>query len=218
MNVLRPVALRGAAALAAVVVDSLEGVEPGLTLLERGFAAGETLVDLVAIDSRRRLVALVVEVSADTGAAVRALEAAAWCGENAGLLGRAFARADLDLAGPVRAMLVAGHLSDRALRVLRSLGPVAPDAVECRVFELNGERCVYYERVGRSGGPEGGRRSVPASVLEATPPVTSAEPGPGAAEPLAAAPADAPEQTAAERARAMIDRLQALNFRQAFNS
>jgi len=207
MNVLTPVPLRSAAALAAVVAESLESVEAGGAVLARGFVAGETVVDLLAVDAERRPVAIVTELEADTAAVVRAIEAAAWCRETPGLLARAFPDASLDTTGPVRVVLVAGHLSDRALRLLRALGPQAPEALECRVFELNGERCVSYEAVGERGArtAERGARSRPAE-------------GAPVSREAVAAPRETGDDEAAERARRLIERLETLTFRGAFPS
>jgi len=189
-------------------------VDPGLTLLERDFAAGETLVDILAIDGARRLVTLVVEPDADAAAVVRALEAAAWCRDNWALVGRLFAGADLDLTEPVRAVLVARRLGDRALRLLRALGGLAPTAFECRVFEAGGERYVCYETAAPSAGREEGRRGGGADGAE---PAAAAEVTP-ARQLRAAEPREEGEAEAAARAQSMIARLEALRLRQAFQS
>ncbi len=208
MTVLKPIVPRTAAALVALVAESIEGLEPGLAVLARGFAAGEVLVDLVAIDSRRSLVTVVVEVDAETPAVVRALEAAAWCRDNGALLGRIFADAKVDLTAPVRSILVVRRQSDRALRLLRALGPMAPATVECRVFELNGERCVCYEPAEEPGGPEGPGRSRPGrELVSAVARVGDPSGSEGSAD-----------ATAAQRAKSMIERLEALRFREAFQS
>ena len=214
MKPLKPIVTRNAGALAGVVAQSLPGVDPGLTLLERDFAAGETLVDILAIDGARRLVTLVVEPDADAAAVVRALEAAAWCRDNWALIGRLFAGADLDLTEPVRAVLVARRLGDRALRLLRALGALAPTAFECRVFEAGGERYVCYETAAPSAGREEGRRGGGADGAE---PAAAAEVTP-ARHVRAAEPREEGEAEAAARAQSMIARLEALRLRQAFQS
>jgi len=211
MKPLKPIVTRNAGALAGVVAQSLPAVDPGLTLLERDFAAGETLVDILAIDGARRLVTLVVEPDADAAAVVRALEAAAWCRDNWALVGRLFAGADLDLTEPVRAVLVARRLGDRGLRLLRALGALAPTAFECRVFEAGGERYVCYETAAPGAGREEGRRggeAEPAAAAAVTP----------APHGRAAEPREGGEAEAAARAQSMIARLEALRLRQAFQS
>ena len=214
MKPLKPILTRNAGALAGVVAQSLPTVDPGLTLLERGFAAGETLVDILAIDGARRLVTLVVELDADPTAVVRALEAAAWCRDNWALVGRLFAGADLDLTEPVRAILVARRLGDRALRLLRALGPLAPAAFECRVFEAGGERYVCYETAAPGAGREEGRIGGGADGAE---PTAAADVTP-APHGRAAGPREGGEAEAAARAESMIARLEALRLRQAFQS
>lgn len=195
MNVLTPVAIASAEALAAVVAESLASVEPGLGVAARGFAAGEALVDLVAVDERGGLVAVVVEVEAGPAAVLRAIEAAGWCRENAALVGRLFAGADP--AVPTRALVVARRVGERARRLLRTLGRGAPAACECRVFELGGQRCVSYEPAWEPAGAGG----------------AEAEEGAGADGPPGGV-----EPEARERARGMIEQLEALRFRQAFQS
>ena len=214
MKSLKPIVTRNAGALAGIVAQSLPAVDPGLTLLERDFAAGETLVDILAIDGARRLVTLVVEPDADAAAVVRALEAAAWCRDNWALVGRLFAGADLDLTEPVRAVLVARRLGDRALRLLRALGALAPTAFECRVFEAGGERYVCYETAAPGAGREEGRRGGGADGAE---PAGAADVTP-ARHGRAAGPREGGEAEAAARAQSMIARLEALRLRQAFQS
>ena len=222
MKPLRPIVTRSAGALAGVVAESLQAMDPGLTLLERGFAAGETLVDILAIDAARRLVTLVVELDADAAAVVRALEAAAWFRDNWALVGRLFAGADLDLTEPARPVLVARHLGDRALRLLRALGAVAPTAFECQVFEGSGERYVSYERATHGSSREEGRRSTP-DAPAGLPAPSEARPDRPEARPdrsprAAAEPRERGVSDAAERAQSMIARLEALRLRQAFQS
>jgi hypothetical protein len=214
MKPLRPIVTRSGGALAGVVAETLQAMESGLTLLERGFAAGETLVDILAIDAAHRLVTVVVELDADAAAVVRALEAAAWCRDNWALVGRLFAGADLDLTEPARPVLVARHLGDRALRLLRALGAVAPTAFECQVFEGTGERYVSYERATHGGSREEGRRGAP----DAAEPAAPTEARPGRRPRAAAEPPERSESDAAERAQSMIARLEALRLRQAFQS
>jgi hypothetical protein len=208
MRVLRPVTLSSAAALVAVVADSLHEIEPGLRELERAFVAGDALVDLVAIDGRRRLVAIVADPDGDAAAIVRALDATTWCREHEALLKRVFGAAGVDFTAPIRSVLVAPRIPEPCRRVLRALGPLGPAAVECRVFELGGERCVAYERVESPGRPEGGGRDGDGgSELAADSAVTEA---------AATSDTRPAEPGAAERAQRLISRLEALRFRQAF--
>lgn len=120
-------------ALAAVVVECLPHLEPGLTLLSRASNAGEVVVDVTARDARGRLVLIVCDVVAGPETVLRALEGVAFWREHPGLARRLFAGAGTDGAGP-RAFAVATRFTDRALRLCRALGAVAPVPVECRVL------------------------------------------------------------------------------------
>lgn len=214
MNVLKPVALGSGTALAALVAESLTGIEPGLSLLERHFTDRDVRVDLLAVDARRHLVVVVVDLEVDAVTVVRALEATVWCQEHATLLARMFARADVDPVAEPRTILVASRFSDRSMRALRTLGAAAPSAVECRAFELGGERCVSYTAVGEP--TRRGDRTPDAPVVERTPvPPAVAEVG----TELVPAPTESTrdaEPAATERAQSLIARLEALRFRQAF--
>ncbi len=214
MNVLKPVAIRSGATLAAVVAESLAGIEPGLSLLDRDFAAPDARVDLLAVDGRRHLVLIIVDAEADTATVVRALEVTAWCREHAALLARMFPRADVDPAAEVRAIVVASRLSERSLRALRALGAALPRAVECRAFELDGERCVSYTTVGEAAAHEARGGGGPSGEPEAAPPAIDAVGTPPVPAPIE--PPRPAEPAPAERAQHLIARLEALRFRQAF--
>ena len=83
-------------------------------------------------------------------------------------------------------MIAATRFGDRALRLLRLLGEVAPDAVECHLFEDAAGLVVAFDRLAVTPGTR--------------PP---------------AAPAAAPTDEA-QRAAALVERLERLRFREVF--
>ena len=127
--------------------------------------------------------------------------------ERQGLHGRFFAPPDYG-------SYLTWRLGDRALRLLRALGGLAPTAFECRVFEAGGERYVCYETAAPSAGREEGRRGGGADGAE---PAAAAEVTP-ARHVRAAEPREEGEAEAAARAQSMIARLEALRLREAFQS
>lgn len=190
----RPVA--DPAELATVVAECLPHLEPGLTLLERAPSAGEIPVDLACADAGRRLVLVLCDTVAGPELVLRAVEAAAWWGEHAALLAHAFPGARLEAVAPPRTLVVASRVSDRALRLVRALGPLAPVPVECRVFTDPEGAVVSLERL-----------DVPASAE--APRAAPAPAAPAAAEPPRRDPS-------AERAEALIGQLARLRFSEVF--
>ncbi len=186
MRMLGPRLLGDPAELATVVAACLPHLEPGLTLLARAANAGEVTVDVAALDARGRLVLILCDIVAGPETVLRALESAAWWREHADLVTRAFPGAGVAGAAAPRTFIVATRFTDRALRLCRALGPVAPAVVECRVFE-DGEHdvAVSLDRVDV------------APAQAAPPPATAGE-------------ADAP------RAAALIERLERLRFSEVF--
>lgn len=161
--------MNDAAEIAAVVAECLQHLESGLRLLARAAPAGEVTVDLVALDAHGRFALIVCDVVAGPGTVMRAVESAAWWHEHQPLLARVFPDAVGEREAPPRTVVVASRFDDRARRLLRALGAVAPAAVECTVFDDGGEARVSLERlsVGRPGAPAEATAAGPAAGGEA---------------------------------------------------
>ncbi|MBI4590849.1 MAG: hypothetical protein HY725_18655 [Candidatus Rokubacteria bacterium] len=144
---LRAVPLTDREELASLVEANLPALEPGLSLLDRRFPAGEVPVDLLALDPRRRLVLCLIGSGSNPAMLLQALEAYGWCRENGPMLGRLFPDARIDTALPARIYLLAPRFTDRVRRTARSLGPLSPVLVESRCLEVNGARGVCFEPV-----------------------------------------------------------------------
>jgi len=184
------------AELATVVAECLGDLEPGLTLLERAPGAGEVTVDLVCVDEGRRLVLVFCDIIAGPEIVLRAVEAAAWWREHAALLPRVFPAAGLEATAPPRTIIVASRVSDRALRLIRALGPLGPTPVECRVYTDPEGAVVGLEPLAAGAAGPGPRQTV--------------------AAPAAVPEAPAPARPAAERAEALIGQLERLRFSEVF--
>ncbi|MGH7276589.1 MAG: hypothetical protein ACREIY_06125, partial [Candidatus Rokuibacteriota bacterium] len=97
--------------------------------------------------------------------------------------------------------------TDRALRLARALGPVAPVAVECRVFrDADGGTVVSLDRLDAVRA----RDAAPARAGAAVPQDTRPEPAPPAVT-VTMSPA-----TEAQRAAVLIERLERLRFSEVF--
>lgn len=193
----RPLAVTDGNQLASLVEGHLSALEPGLTLLERRFPAGEVLVDFLALDARGRLVLCVLGSGSTSVMLVQAIDACGWCCENGALLERLFPGAKLH-SGPPRLFLLAPRFSDSVRRTARSLGPLSPVLVECRGVEVNGVRAVCFEAVEGMPLPE-----VPGSPA-------------GTPTDGRTAPGESAEDAARERVSELVRHLEHLSFREAF--
>jgi hypothetical protein len=190
VRALRRRAVANAGELAGVLAASASHLEPGLVVLQRTVAAGEVIVDLELADASGRLVLAVCDVVAGADTVLRAVEGAAWWSEHAGLRARVFPDIALERGAAPRALVAATRFSDRALLLLRALGPSAPEAVECVVFEDADGPIVAADRLDLRAG-----QTVSSTPL-ADPP---APPEPG-------------------RAAALVERLERLRFSEGFRA
>jgi len=153
VRVLKRRAIADAGELAGVLAGCAGQVETGLTpLLQRPVAAGEVTIDLACADASGRLVLVACDVVAGAETVLRAIEGAAWWAEHAALRPRVFADAPLGREAPPRALVAASRFSDRALRLLRALGPSAPEAFECGLFEDADGPVIGLERLDAASG------------------------------------------------------------------
>jgi hypothetical protein len=166
MKVLQRRPIGEASELAGVVAACLGHLEPGLRTVERAAHAEEVPVDLAGVDGAGRLTLVCCEPVAGPDLLLRAVEAQAWWREHGAIVPRVFGDR-VDPQATPRALAVAGRWSDRALRLLAALGPVAPMAVECRVFvDAEGGPLVSLERVEGTRAPAGGEGPRDAALVE----------------------------------------------------
>ena len=193
----RPLAVTDGDQLASLMEGHFSALEPGLTLLERRFPAGEVLVDFLALDARGRLVLCVLGSGSTAALLVQAIEAYGWCCENGALLERLFPGVGLDVTTAPRLFVLAPRFTDSVRRTARSLGPMSPVLVECRGLEVNGARAICFEAV----------EGVP------IPELSDAREG----EPSGKLPAPAPgPDEARDRVSQLVRHLERLSFREAF--
>jgi hypothetical protein len=204
------------AELARVVAGCFAHLEAGLTRLERPASAGEIAVELAGVDAGGRLVLVLCDLVAEPAAVLRALEAAAWWREHAGLADRVFGDVVVDTQAAPRTFVVATRWSDRALRVLGTLAPLGalgPVAVECRVFlDAEGAELVSLDRfdAARAAADAPARRALQPE------PAPHDAPAPRPAPAEAGAPARAAGDGEKQRAAVLIERLERLRFSEVF--
>jgi hypothetical protein len=200
VRALRRRAVADVGELAGALAASAGHLEPGLVVLQRTVAAGEVMVDLALADASGRLVLAVCDVLAGAETVLRAVEGAAWWSEHASLRARVFPDVALEHGAAPRVLVAATRFSDRARLLLRALGPSAPEAVECVVFENADGPVVVLDRLDLRTG------QAPAGAPLATPPAAPL------ADPLA------PPRAESARAAALVERLERLRFSEGFRA
>src|SRR5438445_8405515 len=65
--------------LEKLVAENIEGIEPGLRVIDSRLVLGQAAIDLVALDARESLVLVALDFLADEGLLLRAMDAYSWC-------------------------------------------------------------------------------------------------------------------------------------------
>src|SRR4030095_11185166 len=160
--------------LEKLVADNVEGVEPGLKVVDSRLLLGQAAIDLVGLDSRGSLALIALDFTADEGLLLRVMDAYSWCLEFPDTLLRLCPMAQVSTSKPPRILFIAERLTDSFLRRIKQLSFLEIDCLEFRHLEVNGESVVYFDHVERL------RKSVVESPVEAPAPAPIA-PAVGAA-------------------------------------
>jgi hypothetical protein len=194
--------------LERLVAENVEGIEPGLKIVDSRLLLGQAAIDLVGLDARDSLALIALDFTADEGLLLRVMDAYSWCLEYPDTLRRLYPMAQVSTSKPPRILFIAERLTDSFLRRIKQLSFLEIDCLEFRHLEVNGESVVYFDHVERL------RKSVIESPVEAPapPPVapavaTAVEPrvepaSPAGAKPLVVGATEAEPVRAEPRAQA----------------
>jgi hypothetical protein len=160
--------------LERLVAENVEGVEPGLQIVDSRLLLGQAAIDLVGLDSRGSLVLIALDFSADDGLLLRVMDAYSWCLEYPDTLRRLYPMAQAS-SRPPRILFIVEKMIDSFLRRIKQLSFLEIDCFEFRHLEVNGASVVYFDLVERL------RKSIVESTVDVP-----------AQAPMAAAPAVAP--------------------------
>jgi hypothetical protein len=153
--------------LEKLVADNVEGVEPGLKVVDSRLLLGQAAIDLVGLDSRGSLALIALDFTADEGLLLRVMDAYSWCLEFPDTLRRLYPMAQLSTARPPRILFIAERLTDSFLRRIKQLSFLEVDCLEFRHLEVNGESVVFFDHVERL------RKAAADSPVEAPAPVVA---------------------------------------------
>ena len=135
--------------LEKLVAENVEGVEPGLKVVDSRLLLGQAAIDLVGLDSRSSLALIALDFTADEGLLLRVMDAYSWCLEFPDTLRRLYPMAQLSTARPPRILFIVDRLTDSFLRRIKQLSFLEIDCFEFRHLEVNGESVVFFDHVER---------------------------------------------------------------------
>ena len=163
--------------LEKLVAENMEGVEPGLKVVDSRLLLGQAAIDLVGLDSRGSLALIALDFTADEGLLLRVMDAYSWCLEFPDTLRRLYPMAQISTSRPPRILFIAERLTDSFLRRIKQLSFLEIDCLEFRHLEVNGESVVFFDHVERL------RKAAAESPVEAPAPTPVVRPAARAIEP-----------------------------------
>src|SRR5438046_1978029 len=135
--------------LEKLVAENIEGIEPGLRVIDARLCLGQAAIDLVALDARKALVLVALDFTADEGLLLRVMDAYSWCLEYPDTIRRLYPMAQVSAGKPPRVLFIVERITDSFLRRIKQLSVVEIDCLEFRHFEMNGASAVYFDLVER---------------------------------------------------------------------
>lgn len=134
--------------LERLVAENIDGVEPGLKIVDSRLLLGQAAIDLVGLDSKGSLVLIALDFSADDGLLLRVMDAYSWCLEYPDTLRRLYPMAQ-STSRPPRILFIVEKMTDAFLRRVKQLSFLEIDCFEFRNLEVNGASVVYFDLVER---------------------------------------------------------------------
>jgi hypothetical protein len=168
----RKIHVEDAAKLQTLVVENLDGIEPGLAVLDARLLLGHSTIDVVAMDAAGTLVLIAVGLTANEEMILKAVEAYSWSLEYPQALQRLYPGCVLSEERPPRLLFVVDRMSDAFQRKIKQLGFPEVDCVEVRHLEVDGVPTVYFESLSRI------RRLATPPVIDRVPQATVPAPQP----------------------------------------
>src|SRR2546422_216458 len=145
--------------LEKLVAENIEGIEPGLRVIDARLCLGQAAIVLVALDAREALVLVALDFAADEGLLLRVMDAYSWCREYPDTLRRLYPMANVSATRPPRILFIVERVTDAFVRRIKQLSFLEIDCLEFRRLEVNGASAVYFDLVERL------RRTAPVEPL-----------------------------------------------------
>ncbi|MBI4638025.1 MAG: hypothetical protein HY727_16945 [Candidatus Rokubacteria bacterium] len=175
-HTVRKLEVEGLEQLRQLVSENLDGIEPGLTVIDSRLLLGHATVDLVALDAKRSLVLILLGTTADERMLLTAMDAYAWCLEYPDTISRLYPMASVVPGRAAHVIFVVEHVADAFARRVRQLNVPEIDCVEFRHLDVDGTPAAYFdviERIRRAAptGPVAPSPVAPAPAIHVAPPM-----------------------------------------------
>jgi hypothetical protein len=133
----------------SLVLEHLDSIESGLTVLDSRVLLGHATIDIVALDAEGAFVLLTAGFTADEDMLLKAVEAYSWCLEYPEAIRRLYPSVEISAARPPRLMFVVERLPDAFHRKIKQLGFSEVDCVEFRHLDVSGTPAAYFDTIAR---------------------------------------------------------------------
>jgi hypothetical protein len=152
--------------LQQLVADNVEGIEPGLTVIDSRVLLGQAAIDLIGIDANGSLVLMVLGDAAEEEMLLRVMDAYSWCVEYLDTIRRLYPMAHVSSSQPPRILFIVGRRpTDAFVRRIKQLSSTEIDCFKWCHLEVNGVSALYFDPVERlrrapavsAGRPDEGR-------------------------------------------------------------
>ena len=135
--------------LERLVAENIEGIEPGLKVIDSRLLLGQAAIDLVGLDAKGSLVLIALDFAADEALLLRVMDAYSWCLEYPDTIHRLYPMAQVTTNRPPRILFIVERLSDSFVRRIKALSFLEIDCLEFRHLEVNGASALYFDLVQR---------------------------------------------------------------------
>src|SRR5437667_159539 len=150
--------------LQSLVIEHLDGIESGLTVIDSRLLLGHATMDIVALDADGTLVLVTAGFTADEVMLLKAVEAYSWCLEYPDAIRRLYPSVEISAARPPRLMFVVERLPDAFHRKIKQLGFSEVDCVEFRYLDMSGTPAAYFDTIARLRRGSGLAEFTPAPI------------------------------------------------------
>src|SRR3989442_9955484 len=145
----RKLEVKDIGSLEQLVAENVEGIEPGLKVVDSRLLLGQAAIDLVGLDLKGSLVLIALDFSAHEGLLLRVMDAYSWCLEYPDTIRRLYPMAQVSPSRPPRILFIVERLTDSFVRRIKQLSFLEIDCIEFRHLEVNGASALYFDLVQR---------------------------------------------------------------------